>query len=669
MSAAPSDRLWQPLSRPFVRRPPPRGHEVVDDWLNGIVARRGSGRARRARAARIVAQAETLATLDEKSFDDRVREQAIATRLDPAGAESLRNGLAVAYEAVRRTTGISLHIEQVMGAMEMARGACVEMATGEGKTLTGILAGAHLGWAARGVHIITVNDYLAKRDAEITGPAYERLGLSVGVLLDDTPPDERREAYSRAVTFAADKQVIFDFLRDRLIAPVRPSLTCHLLDQILAGPARDGADWSQRVVQRGLYAAIVDEADSVLIDEATTPAIIASQIDDDTDWGGAEHFRIADQIASRLIADRDYKVHERLSMVELTEDGRGSIAALANGLPPFWSGPRRREELVKQALNARSLHVRDDDYVVRSNDEGAREIAIVDRSTGRILEGRQWQLGLHQAVEAKEGIDISALRTTSARTSYQRFFQRYALLCGMTGTAWETRHELYRDYSLRVVRIPTHRPVVRRERTDHVSANRDEKLECVVDAVIKHHATGRPVLIGTRSVESSEQLGAMLQERGIACQVLNATREAEEAAIIAKAGERDTVTVATNMAGRGTDICLTDETRALGGLVVIATERHEERRVDRQLFGRAGRQGDPGLAHAFVALDDPLAEQHGLSTLRSLARHAPPGLRGLVAGPLFRLAQFGSGRRAAITRREVARREAQLELSLHHATR
>jgi preprotein translocase subunit SecA len=422
------------------------------------------------------------------------------------------------------------------------------------------------------------------------------------------------------------------------------------------------------VLQRGLHAAIVDEADSILIDEAVTPAIVALQTKapeaEASNWGGEEHYRTAARIAGTLTAGRHYTADPRPRRIEMTESGREALAEAAASLPPFWAGPRRREELLVQALTVKEFYHQGEDYIIR---EG--KVAIVDRSTGRVLEGRQWQLGIHQAVEAKEGLEVTGARTTSARTSYQRFFQRYQRLGGMTGTAWEVRHELWRDYRLPVVRIPTHRPVARVHARDRVLMTESDKFDRVAGEAAEMHRMGRPVLIGTRSVAASERLGALLAERGVPCRILNATREAEEAHIVEVAGRRGAVTVATNMAGRGTDIKLELASRDLGGLVVIATERHDERRVDRQLFGRAGRQGDPGLAQAFVSLEDSLIVHHGLRPLATICRMAPRFLRPAATGLLWSAAQHAAGSRAAMMRRETAKHDAWLDMAMHHETR
>lgn len=659
-------RLWPAMGRPFRRRLPPRGADVLGERLRGVVARRRARSTDLKRAERVLAGARTLRDASDATLDDRiarVREEVILHRDD---RRAIDDAAAVVYEVVRRTLGLDLHREQVMGGLAMADGSCVEMATGEGKTVTAILPAAIDGWLGRGVHVITVNDYLARRDAETTGPAYARLGLSVGVIQDQTEPPERRAAYERDITYAADKQVIFDHLRDRLHSPVRQRLAGLLIDQALEleGAVRE-KPWDRLVVQRGLYAAIVDEADSVLIDEAVTPAIIGMDRPREERDEAMHHHRVAAAIAQQLREGEHFEVDRRLRKVRLTNAGRDEIAAHAGELPAFWAGPMRREELLVQALSARTLYLLGEDYVVR---EG--EVVIVDRSTGRILEGRQWQLGVHQAVEAKEGLEsISAARETHAQVSYQRFFQRYRRLSGMSGTVWEVGDELWRDYALPVVRIPTHKPVARVRARDRVFRSEEAKLRAMADRIEHWHRIGRPVLVGTRSVNASEELGAVLAERGVGCRVLNAVREAEEAEIVAEAGVRGAVTVATNMAGRGTDIRLTQETRELGGLVVIAGERNDEWRVDRQLYGRSGRQGDPGLAETFVSLDDELIRRHGSGLLTRLCRSLPRGGLGLLSPLLWWSAQRTASARARLARSESMRQEADLDLAMHHEGR
>ncbi len=670
MSSSPNveradDRLWGSISRPFVRTTPTRGADVAAERIAARFLRRRSSRTDRRDALAITERAREFRTSSEAVFDSIVDDCSQRVRMTGAAPDTIREAYAVAMEAVRRQVGLTLHTEQVMGALAMAKGHCVEMATGEGKTITAVLPASLEGWLGRGVHVITVNDYLARRDAQTTGPVYKRLGLTVGALQDETPHAERREAYQRSVTYAADKQIIFDFLRDRLVSPLNPRLAPLLLDQLAEqGQLQMEPAWSDLVVQRGLNAAIIDEADSVLIDEAVTPAIIAQELPDEATEEQAKHFRIAAELAGRFEKDRHYTVDERQRNIELTDAGRDQLRELAAQLPPFWAGPRRSEELIVRSISAGELYLRDDDYVIQDG-----KVVIVDRSTGRMLDGRKWQLGVHQAVEAKEGIELSNESVTSARVSYQRFFQRYRKLSGMTGTAWEVSDELWRYYRLRVVRVPTHKPVIRRKVRDRVFTTEDAKFEAVADRIGSLHQEGRAVLIGTRSVLSSERLGAALAQRDVPCRILNATREEEEADIVAEAGFAGAVTVATNMAGRGTDILIDQKTREAGGLVVIATERHDESRVDRQLYGRSGRQGDPGLAETFVSLDDQLIVRNGLGFLIRATRSLPGPARRIAAGVLWGLAQWSAGRRAAVLRSESAKTDAWIDMAMHHHTR
>ncbi len=659
--AADTDRrLWPSLSRTIRREQPVRGLDALGEFVRGSWARRRASARDRRRAERIVGEATAHKDLGERALDQRLDEAREALVVAPADPALIDRAMALAHEGVRREIGFCLFVEQVMGALAMHDGRCAEMATGEGKTVTAILPTALIAWQRRGVHVLTVNDYLAARDAQITGPAYKRLGLSVGAIVESTKDPERRDLYQRDITYAADKQVIFDYLRDRLKSPIEPRLASLILDDLTDQSQRA---WSTQVVQRGLYAGVIDEADSVLIDEAITPAIIGADTGQE-DESAVAHYRVAAQIAAALTEREDYEVDARLHRVRMTARGREKLDARAGEFPAFWSGPRRREELLVQALSALALYRLGDDYIIQDG-----QIVIVDRSTGRVLAGRKWQLGVHQSVEAKERLTISQDRSTTARTSYQRFFQRYQRLCGMTGTGWEVGAELWRDYRLPVVRIPTHRPVIRKHRPDRVFVTEARKFEAVADQAQRYHATGRPVLIGTRSVESSERLGALLSQRGVECRILNATREKQEAEIVAQAGELGAVTVATNMAGRGTDIKLEDQTRALGGLVVLATERNDEARVDRQLFGRSGRQGDPGLAQAFVCLEDALIKRHGLPVLAALCRRSHGPLRALIGRALWSQAQWAAGRKAGVIRAEVARSEAWHEMAMHHRTR
>lgn len=651
-----SRRLWHELGTPANRPTPPKGLDLIGEWIHGRTHRARTKQDNRERAERIIKSADTLHHHSDAELRHHAEPIIEAARLRPDDA--MDDAFALLTEIIRRELGFTLHVEQVMGAIAMAAGAAAEMATGEGKTVTAILPTALLAWRGRGVHVLTVNDYLAARDAKIVEPCLKRVGLSVASLTNETETDDRRRAYDADVTYAADKQIVFDFLRDRLKTPTQTSVTRSLIEDILGDQA---GDWHGRVVQRGLHAAVIDEADSILIDEAVTPAIISA---DPTDDGGdpgdpARHHMAAARLARELEQGTHYTLDRRAKHIAITDDGRQRIAEAADELPAFWSGARRREELVRTALTAKELMTLGDDYIIKPNKQGTPSVEIVDRSTGRVLTGRRWQLGLHQAVEAKEGLTPSEPRRTSSRIGYARFFQRYRHLCGMSGTLFEVRDELWRSYRLPVVRVPTHKPIARRQLADTYHPSEDAKIAAVLERVKQIHAGGQPILVGTRSVSTSERIGKALAEAGIACRLLNAEREAQEAEIVAQAGRARAITVATNMAGRGTDIKLDAEARSLGGLAVIGTERHQEQRVDRQLFGRAGRQGDPGQAEMHASFDDDLIRLYALQPLVTLAKRLPP-LRPL----LWKLAQANGSGRARATRSSVANLESWFEFSL-----
>ncbi len=474
--SASSRRLWRALAHPAKRPAALQGADAFGDALRGWIENRRASLLDWKRADAVITLARTFEGHSSTAFSDHAesaREAVITGRDTP---EAVDLALATAYEAVRRVTGLRLHREQVMGALVMTRGCCAELATGEGKTLTAVLAATPDAWVGRGLHVVTVNDYLARRDAEITGDAYRVLGITVGCVQETSTQPQRRAAYAKDVTYAADKQVIFDYLRDTLAAPLRARLTPLLLGDLTSETdGEEACAWTRRVVQRGHHAAIVDEADSVLIDDAVTPAIISGRPEDDE---SVEHYRIAARIADRLKADHDYKPDPETKRVSLTDRGRASLVEWAGELPPFWRGPRRREELLTLALAAKEHYLRGRDYIVRDG-----TVQIVDRSTGRVLPGRQWQFGVHQSVEAKEGVPVTREAAATARVSYQSYFRRYARLSGMSGTCREVADELWKWYRLPVARVPTHRPVARVHEPDRFSMTEEEKLRAVVERV------------------------------------------------------------------------------------------------------------------------------------------------------------------------------------------
>jgi preprotein translocase subunit SecA len=563
----------------------------------------------------------------------------------------ISTALAAVREAANRQLGLRLFPVQVIGALALQRGCLAEMATGEGKTLTAGAAAVLFGWSRLPCHVLTVNDYLVQRDAEWLKPLFSFCGVTVGYVSGDMDTPSRRNSYACDVTYTTSKELLADFLRDRLkLGDVRQPerrLIRSLTDRIGAGGepelfnriaqsegAKQNDNNTSSTVLRGLHTAIVDEADSLLIDEAVTPLIISTTHRNDT---LREAATVAASIAASLQPGVDYRLDSRYKEIDLTPAGQEKIVAGCADLPGLWRGYDRRLELLRQSLTAREFFHRDKHYIVQEE-----KVVIVDEFTGRPMPQRTWREGMHQAIEAKEGLPISDPAETVARLSFQRFFRCFRRLSGMSGTAREAATELWQVYRLPVITIPTNRPCIRKQWPDRYFTSETAKWQAIADEVARVHKLGRPVLIGTRSVAASEHLATMLAGRGLKFRVLNAVRLAEEAAIIEQAGEPGQITIATNMAGRGTDIKLGPSVAELGGLHVIATERHESRRVDRQLFGRAARQGDPGSAQAFVSVDDELVRRYlpstSLQLLRRILSHPIPGTSAIAAALFVRAA-------------------------------
>ncbi len=587
----------------------------MDAMVHGLM---GSWKRRGERSKELLAKAAEVDKLAEKYAaltDEGLKEallkyKEIFRRGGDGIEENLVDAMASVREAAKRCTKLNPYVEQIAGALALNDGCLTEMATGEGKTLTAGLAAVLAGWLGRPCHVITVNDYLVERDAAGMEALYRMCGLKVAPVTAKLNPQERQRAYAADVVYVTSKELLADFLRDRLRLKDLHSPERWMIRQVI-NPSRTA---DAALVLRGLHTAIVDEADSVLIDEAVTPLLISSQRANDALKQAVE---LAARLATRLKADVDYKVDVRYGDIDFTPEGEQRVETEAEILPPFWRGKQRREELIKQALVARELFHLGKQYIINDG-----KVSIVDEFTGRAMPNRSWREGLHQAIEAKEGLEMTDPAETMARMSFQRFFRLFPKLSGMTGTAWEAADEFWRIYHLPVVRIPTHRPCRRTEMPDRIFATEDEKWDAVVAEILRIREMGCPILVGTRSVRNSEHLSHKLFEAGVEHRILNATRHAEEAAIISRAGEKGEITIATNMAGRGTDIRLGPGMADRGGLHVIATERHESERVDRQLFGRAGRQGDPGWAQAFVCFEDELLRKHLRPVYRDAARSA-----------------------------------------------
>jgi preprotein translocase subunit SecA len=569
------------------------------------------------------AVADETAKLSDAHLPETARDLGLRLRRGGYSLDAVARTFALVREASQRTIGLRHLDVQIIGGAVLLGGRVAEMETGEGKTLTATLPACVLALAGVPVHIITVNDYLASRDAQWMGPIYQSLGLSVGTIVHGMDPNARRQAYRCHITYCTNKEVAFDYLRDRIVLWDRPTAIRLQLEKLFGDRSR-----VSQLVMRGLHFAIVDEADSVLVDEARTPLIISSEAEG---IHPPDIYRFALEIARSLDKGRDFTITSERAL-EVTRRGKEQIRQIDWDQPDFAMNEEQREELVRQALVALHLYDRDRHYLVKEE-----KVQIIDEYTGRLMADRSWERGLHQLIEVKEGCEITQRKETRARISYQRFFRRYLGLAGMTGTAREVAGELWSIYKLKVVTIPTHRPMRRRYLSDRVFANADRKWNAVVETIARQHRKGRPVLVGTRSVEASEHLSELLNQTGLEHRVLNARQDQGEAEIVSQAGEGGRITVATNMAGRGTDIKLAEGVAQLGGLYVVATERHDARRIDRQLFGRCGRQGDPGSAQAFVCLEDELVTVYIGKVLRSIA-HAfvrLPGSLSRVAGRMF----------------------------------
>lgn len=540
------------------------------------------------RVVPIVDKIDKLDPMMEKLTDEELKNKTNEFKERLSKGETLDDILVEAFAVVReaawRVVKLKPYREQLMGGIILHQGRIAEMKTGEGKTLVATLPAYLNALKGEGVHIVTVNDYLAKRDRETMGPIYEFLGLTVGVILHDLEHNERQEAYNCDITYGTNSELGFDYLRDNMVV------------------------YKEERVQRKLNFAIVDEVDSILIDEARTPLIISGQGEKST-----EFYKVADYFAKSLIKEEDFTVDEKASAVMLTDKGiekAESYFKLENYADP---GNMEIQHHVVQALKANYSMKKDTDYMVRDG-----EVLIVDEFTGRVMEGRRYSDGLHQAIEAKEGVKVERESKTLATITYQNFFRMYEKLSGMTGTAQTEEIEFREIYGLDVVVIPTHKPVIRKDNPDVVYKSEKGKYKAIVDEIVETHKKGQPVLVGTVSIEKSELISEMLKRKGIPHQVLNAKYHEKEAEIVSHAGEYGMVTIATNMAGRGTDIKLEEDVIKVGGLKIIGTERHESRRIDNQLRGRSGRQGDPGESRFYVSLEDDLMRIFGSDKLKGI---------------------------------------------------
>ncbi|MGH9869006.1 MAG: preprotein translocase subunit SecA [Candidatus Polarisedimenticolia bacterium] len=656
-----SAALRQEIASGFYPERSREDEKTLDRLMAGALGRlRGLRNRRLSRFAAIVKEVNAIGPKYEGMSLEELGWQARALRPELKSRGFQPDLVARAFAIIREVSTRRLQMRhfdvQLIGGQVLLQGMVAEMRTGEGKTLTATLPACTAALAGIPVHVITVNDYLAQRDAAWMGPVYKALGLKVGVIHHDMNMEQRREAYRCDVTYCTNKEVVFDYLRDRLEMGRRPGPIQARLERAW-GKARR----LDQLRLRGLCFAIVDEADSVLIDEARTPLIISGAGDSTYE---AALYRQALEISQELRPDVHYTVDFPRRFVELTSAGRKHLEDLGARAGGLWTGRVRREELSRQALTARLLFHRDRHYVLK---EG--KIQIVDEYTGRTMPGRSWEGGLHQLIEAKEGCELTSETEVLGRISYQRFFRRYLTLAGMTGTAEEATRELWSVYRLQVVSVPTHKPMIRANLPTRVYGTTESKWDGVVARLKELHERGRPVLVGTRTVADSRHLSELLAGKDVPCRVLNALQDDVEADVVSRAGRVGQITVATNMAGRGTDIKLEPEVAAMGGLHVIATELHDAGRIDRQLFGRCARQGDPGSCEAFISLQDDLLKGHPHLKRLALGLRPSDGRPRWLVARLFRSAQRRAERRHYLMRRDLLKLDETVESALAFAGR
>lgn len=600
-------------------------------------------------AHRVIARSQEL----EDEPDEGLATLASKIRWQARTGTSLRTLLPEAFalvrETARRLMGKPHFPVQLMGGIALFEGRIIEMQTGEGKTLTATAPAFLHALSGLGCHVITSNDYLASRDVELMGPIYERLGLTVGCVCAESTPEERRSAYSRDITYGTAQEFGFDFLRDRLEQP----------PWFLSATTSDSLPGADSTLQRGHHFALIDEADSILLDEARTPLIIG--LEEPNSPATVYLFRWCRRTIAKLQRDIDFTYEPEHRRAELTDAGCRKVLLLSKSTLLASISTEKIYEHVEHALTAEFGFEKELDYVVVKD-----TVHIVDESTGRVMEGRKWQRGLHQSIEAKERLPITAATGEAARITLQNYFRQYTHVGGMTGTAWPARSELKKVYSRRVTVIPTHRPCIRKGLPPRIFATMAAKREAIANEVTRRHVAGQPLLIGTPSVAASQALSEILKSRRIRHQVLNAYHHEHEAELISHAGELKTITIATNMAGRGTDIRIEADACERGGLHVIATEMHSSARIDRQLIGRAGRQGDPGSYQFFLSLEDELFQCLPPGQLARYRRNARPDVKGEVAAmtwlPLFRRTQRLQEVLHMRHRRSLLRQEKQRDL-------
>jgi preprotein translocase subunit SecA len=631
--------------------------QVITGWFGRQRTRLQRNRYSQRYIVRKVARyEEALQNCTDEALDNVLQELRFQLHRQGLQESLIIEAFAVIREVSGRVLGKRHFDVQLYGGWLMMNGMLAEMQTGEGKTLTTTLPACTAALAGIPVHVITANDYLAERDCEIMLPLYQRLQLSAAPVIDGMEPQQCREAYRADIVHTTNKQVAFDYLRDRI---EMGDDTGDLRFQYRQIQRQQSTAADNQLLLRGLCFAIIDEADSVLIDEANTPLIITRTLPNDE---SDETYSDALYVASTLVEDQHFKLDQKSRSVELTLEGEDALEDHVLKLPKLWRNKRKREMLVKQALSATHFYQRDREYVVNED-----KVQIIDQSTGRLMPDRSWEQGLHQMIEAKEGCLISELREPQARISYQKFFSRYLRLGGTSGTISEVGDEMNRVYGLDLFKVSTNQPNKRLMYGENIYRDELDKKLALVNRVTAMNSIGRPILIGTCSVEESEQVGEWLQQQGIPHRVLNAKQDSQEAEIIAAAGQKGAITVATNMAGRGTDIALGEGVEALGGLHVISLSLNDSYRVDRQLYGRCARQGDPGSAEAILSLEDAtLTRYFAPAVLKFLAGLCADGkpVPMLVSRKILRLPQRSHENKQCRIRKALMKQDQRLRRTL-----
>lgn len=595
-------------------------HKPLDQRINRLLLTRFKRRQVIVRFPSLLTEIDkhglTLDGLDETILQNRVTIYRHQLRQQGLSDTRVAEGFALVRELSHRILGMRHHDCQLQGGWYMLNGMIAEMETGEGKTLTATLPVALMAMIGIPCHVITVNDYLAVRDADKLRPLYQALGLTVGVVSSETEAGEKQRAYACDITHCTNKTLVFDYLRDRMTLQNRNSSLRFNVEKLYSN---DKSGY-QKLLLRGLCFALLDEADSILVDEARTPLVISGQGEN---FQEETFYRQAYEIALQIKKGADYSTDK--GEIKISAAGEQTLGQLAGEIGGVWNGERRRRAAVSLALQAKELLIRDEHYIVED-----QKVIIVDEYSGRPMADRFWGRGLQQLVELKEDCPVTGNRETLAKISYQRFFRRYYHLAGMTGTAREIKAELSDVYSLPVLKVATFRPSLRFYQTATICANQEQKWHQVVKRIKQLHQQGRPVLVGTRTVDASELMSKLLKQNKLQHSLLNARQNKAEADVIAEAGQYGQITIATNMAGRGTDIILGENVAELGGLHVILTEAHTASRIDRQLYGRCARQGAPGSVEAIMALDDDVVTE-AKTVLMTLVQTFP-SLLNIAAG-------------------------------------